>query len=103
MPIAPDTTITAIDLGGTDEESRRLFVRAAGMSLRSSDEGAGLRGVVRDVAFNGRGYEHVVTLGEGAELTKVFSSRRFERDAAVRVSLEPSACFVMNCTNEEKR
>jgi iron(III) transport system ATP-binding protein len=103
ISIAPDTTITAVDLGGTDESTRRLFVRASGVSLRSSDEGAGLRGVVRDVAFNGRGYEHVVTLGEGAELTKVFSSRRFERDAAVRVSLEPSACFVMNCTKEEKR
>jgi iron(III) transport system ATP-binding protein len=103
MPIAPDAIITAVDLGESDDESRRLFVRAAGVSLRSSDEGVGLRGVVRDVAFNGRGYEHVVTLGEGAELTKVFSSCRFERDAAVRVSLEPSACFVMNCTKEEKR
>jgi iron(III) transport system ATP-binding protein len=102
MPIAPDAAITAVDLGESDE-SRRLFVRAAGVSLRSSDEGAGLRGAVRDVAFNGRGYEHVITLGEGAELTKVFSSCRFERDAAVRVSLEPSACFVMNCTKEEKR
>jgi iron(III) transport system ATP-binding protein len=103
LPIAPDTTISAVDLGGTDEVTRRLFVRASGVSLRNSDEGAGLRGVVRDVAFNGRGYEHVVTLGEGAELTKVFSKRRFERDAGVRVSLEPSACFVMNCTKEEKR
>jgi ABC-type Fe3+/spermidine/putrescine transport system ATPase subunit len=103
MPIAPDTTITAVDLGGPDETSRRLFVRASGVSLRSADEGAGLRGVVRDVAFNGRGYEHVVTLGEGAELTKVFSKCRYDRDAAVRVSLEPSACFVMNSTKEEKR
>jgi iron(III) transport system ATP-binding protein len=103
MSIAPDVTISAIDLGGTDDETRRLFVRAAGVSLRRSDDGAGLRGVVRDVAFTGRGYEHVVTLGEGAELTKVFSSGRFERDASVRVSLEPSACFVMNCTKEEKR
>jgi len=50
---------------------------------------------VIDVAFNGRGYEHVVKVDDQLSLTKVFSVRRFERNANVRVSFDPSACFVM--------
>jgi len=57
---------------------------------------------VVDVAFTGRGYEHVVSVGEGATLTKIFSTRRFERAAHVKVSFDPSECFVMNAREEEE-
>ena len=50
---------------------------------------------VIDVAFNGRGYEHVVKIDDEMTLTKVFSPRRFERNTNVKVTFDPSACFVM--------
>jgi hypothetical protein len=54
------------------------------------------------VAFTGRGYEHVISVGEGATLTKIFSTRRFERATNVKVSFDPSECFVMNAQEEEE-
>ena len=78
----------------------RLFVRSAGVAL-SRDPSEGLAGVVRDVAFTGRGYEHVVALGEGIELTRVFSTRRHERDARVGAVLDPEGCFVLDADAED--
>ncbi len=83
-------------LGG----SARLFVRSAGVTL-SRDPSEGLSGVVRDVAFTGRGYEHVVGLGEGVELTRVFSTRRHERDTRVGAVLDPEGCFVLDADAED--
>ncbi|MHB8457861.1 MAG: TOBE domain-containing protein, partial [Acidimicrobiales bacterium] len=43
-----------------------LFIRPSAVHLASPDsEHHHLRGTVRDVAFRGRGYEHVVELSEG--------------------------------------
>lgn len=97
LDFAPDQTIKALALdrlksGG----STSLFVRASGVSLAAASSLGGIRGEIRDVAFNGRGYEHVVHVGDGAVLTKVFSSERFDRESNVRVSFEPSSCFVMD-------
>ena len=73
----------------------RLFVRSVGVSLHPGTHPEGLAGLVRDVAFTGRGYEHVVEVGVDEVLTKVFSPHRYDRLSAVRVSLDPASCFVM--------
>ena len=72
-----------------------VLVRPAGVTLvEPGDEGC-LVGVVRDTAFTGRGYEHVVTLRGEVELSKVFSTHRSERGVAVGVHCDPSALFLM--------
>ena len=72
-----------------------LFVRAAGVNLVPATAPHGVPGVIRDVAFNGRGYEHVVSVGGDATLSKIFSTQRFDRHRAVRVCFDGSTCFVM--------
>ena len=72
----------------------RFMVRAAGVHLSPDDNGEGLCGLVRDVAFTGRGYEHVVELGEDNLLRKVFASTHFERGSAVRVAFDPQASLL---------
>jgi iron(III) transport system ATP-binding protein len=97
LPFAPDETLEAVAFDrprpGSDTS---LFVRAAGVSLLAPSSPIGIRGEIRDVAFNGRGYEHVVTVGSDAVLTKIFSSVRFDRDSNVKVCFDPSSCFVMD-------
>jgi iron(III) transport system ATP-binding protein len=79
-------------------EPMSLFVRAAGVTLLASNSRGGVLGDVLDVAFNGRGYEHVIKVGAKEMLSKVFSPTRFERGSAVKVCFEESSCFVMNPT-----
>ena len=62
----------------------------------------GVPGEIRDVAFNGRGYEHVVKVGATEMLTKVYSKKRFDRGTNVKVTLDPSSCFVINPEKEEQ-
>ncbi|OYV35465.1 MAG: hypothetical protein B7Z81_08685, partial [Acidocella sp. 20-61-6] len=38
----------------------------------------------------------VVEIGEGRLLTKIYSTKRFERGSHVKVVLDPSQCFVMD-------
>jgi iron(III) transport system ATP-binding protein len=77
-----------------------LFVRAAGVSLAAPSCDEGVRGIIRDVAFNGHGYDHVVDVGEGFSLTKIFATTRFERGRNVKACFDSSACFVMDPTRE---
>jgi len=72
----------------------RLMVRASGVELAPAHVVTGHPGLILDVAFTGRGYEHVVELGDGKLLRKVFSSTRFERDGTVRVCIDPQASLV---------
>ncbi len=73
-----------------------LLVRAAAVSLHpTSREELGLRGRVRDVAFRGRGYDHVVELASGPQLSGVFAPRRWARDELVRLALDPQGCLVL--------
>jgi iron(III) transport system ATP-binding protein len=73
-----------------------VFVRAAGVSLHTETHDEGIAGSILDHAYTGRGYEHVVEIGEGRFLTKVYSSKRFERGTHVRVVIDPTQCFVMD-------
>lgn len=78
-----------------DISALHFFVRASGVLLNAPGGDEGVNAEVIDVAFNGRGYEHVVKVDDEMTLTKVFSVRRFERNANVKVTFDPSACFVM--------
>lgn len=99
LPFAREQRIAATSFESFDAGSAKsLFVRASGVSLLSSDDGAGVKGHILDVAFNGRGYEHVVRVGSDAVLSKVFSPVRYERSSEVRVCFDASACLIMDPT-----
>src|SRR5665213_236218 len=103
LPFAPDYRVRARTNNCFHlAKELKLFVRSTGVTLSAPSQGEGMGGEVLDVAFNGRGYEHVVTVGEGATLTKIFSTRRYERESNVKVSFESSECFVMDAREEEE-
>ena len=73
----------------------RLLVRPAAVRLlEMADNPANLRAEVRDAAFVGRGYEHLIELPDGARMTGIFAERRFARGQCVAVQLEPRQCIV---------
>ena len=73
-----------------------LLVRAAAVSLHPSHrEELGVRGLVRDVAFRGRGYDHVVELAGGPRLCGVFAPHRWARGDLVRLALDPQGCLLL--------
>jgi iron(III) transport system ATP-binding protein len=75
--------------------SALLMIRPTGVRLVSglSDEHH-LTGVVADVAFRGRGYEHAVDLPGSGRLTGVFAETRAARGEPVGLRLEPDGCHV---------
>ncbi len=99
LPFAREQRIGATCFEDFDPGSAKsLFVRASGVSLDGSDSATGVKGHILDVAFNGRGYEHVVRVGSDAVLSKVFSALRHERSSEVRVCFDASACLIMDPT-----
>jgi iron(III) transport system ATP-binding protein len=96
LPFAPSHSFRALGVEcHGDLSSLHFFVRASGVVLHPPGVDEGVCAEVIDVAFNGRGYEHVVKIDDDMALSKVFSPRRFERNANVKVSFDPTACFVM--------
>jgi ABC-type Fe3+/spermidine/putrescine transport system ATPase subunit len=96
LPFAPAQSFKALGITCEgDASSLHFFVRASGVLLDAPGHDGGVGAEVIDVAFNGRGYEHVVKISDDITLTKVFSARRFERSTNVKVSFDSSACFVM--------
>jgi iron(III) transport system ATP-binding protein len=51
-----------------------------------------IEGTVVDVAYRGRGYDHVISCGD-AVLTSVFAARPHARGASVRLALDPAGCI----------
>lgn len=97
LPFAREQRVSAFCTGPSESGTpMSLFVRSSGVSLTNGAQLNGATGHIVDVAFNGRGYEHVVRVGADALLTKVFSSTRFERSSDVRVCFDPESCFVMD-------
>ncbi len=52
-----------------------------------------LSGTVCDVAFRGRGYDHVIEVANGHRLVGVFGPDRLDRGSEVKLSLDPVGCF----------
>jgi iron(III) transport system ATP-binding protein len=81
--------------GGGGSATGLLTVRPAATRLcPPADDDYHLPGLVADVAFRGRGYEHAVELADGTQLTGVFSERRVPRGERVGLRLEASGCLV---------
>ena len=53
-----------------------------------------LAGVVADVAFRGRGYEHAIDLGGSVQVGGVFAEHRVPRGAPVGLRFERAGCHV---------
>ena len=101
LPFAPHMFIEATKSENSPYDTDpHLFVRAAGVTLHPEASVDGAPGVIRDVAYNGRGYEHVVEVGDKETLTKVYAADRFERGDCVKVMFDPVSCFVMNAQEE---
>jgi iron(III) transport system ATP-binding protein len=102
LPFAPDITVEATKIGKLSKDANAsLFVRSAGVSIFPETNEEGIPGEIRDVAFNGRGYEHVVKVGAAEMLTKVYSKHRFERGVNIKVTLDPASCFAIDPSTEE--
>ena len=54
-----------------------------------------LIGIVTDVAYRGRGYDHVVSVA-GRILTGCFDSVRHDRGSAVTIALDPDGCVAFS-------
>ena len=71
----------------------RVLVRPAAtrVVVEASGAGAALTGTVVDVAYRGRGYDHVVACA-GGTLSSVFDPNRWPRGAGLTVQLDPDGC-----------
>ena len=76
-----------------------LLIRPTGVRLSGTHNGDHhLAGVVADVAFRGRGYEHAIDIPGHGRLTGVFAATRAERGETVGLRLEPAGCHVFSAT-----
>jgi ABC-type Fe3+/spermidine/putrescine transport system ATPase subunit len=77
-------------------DSVRLLVRPAAARILPADSASAegvVSGTVVDVAYRGRGYDHVVA-GQYGSLTDVFDERAWPRGTEVRVALAREGCVV---------
>ncbi len=70
-----------------------VLIRPTAVRISGPDGTASLVGMVKDVAYCGRGYEYVIELGSGVELTGVFDARRLRRGERCEVELDPQGCL----------
>ncbi len=75
-------------------EAVEVLIRPTAVRMCDLQGPATLAGMVRDVAYCGRGYEYVVDLGAGIELTGVFDPRRVPRGERCGIQLDPEGCLV---------
>jgi iron(III) transport system ATP-binding protein len=102
--VATDSGFVVVDVAGHRLRARCAGPLAAGAQVRvvvrpaatrvladSLTTDAALPGTVIDVAYRGRGYEHVVTC-PGGMLTAVFDPCRRPRGSELTVGLDPDGC-----------
>ncbi len=78
-----------------------LLIRPTGVRLTSTEGSEHhLAGVVADVAFRGRGYEHAIDIAGHGRLTGVFAPVRAERGETVGLVLDPAGCYVFATAQE---
>lgn len=76
----------------------KVLVRPSAIYFVESHQG--LEATVVDVAFRGRGYDHVVSLANGEHLVGVFSGEKYPRQSKVWVGLEPQGCILSSKKTE---
>jgi iron(III) transport system ATP-binding protein len=82
-------------------DSARVLVRPAATRIapRSAPGDGALGGTIVDVAYRGRGYDHVVSTPEGL-LSAVFDERAWARGTEVCVVLDPEGCIAHGDTSQ---
>lgn len=84
-------TVTAKRCGGLEKRSKqvRLMLRGSAARINKSTNGADgvINGRVVDVAFRGRGYDHVIEVTGGTRLVGIFAHDRWERNDVVHLTL----------------
>jgi iron(III) transport system ATP-binding protein len=71
-----------------------LLRPTAARIIRQGAQAAVLRSVVRDGAYQGRGYFYVLELGNGVEFTGIFDRRRFDRGQHADIYIDPAGALV---------
>jgi len=72
-------------------DSVEVLIRPSATSLRAQDSNT-LPAIVLDVAYRGRGYEHVVECEFGV-ISSVFSSASTARGSKVEIYIDPQSCL----------
>ena len=84
-------TVVAKRCGSIDAHSKyvRIMLRGSAAKINKSTNGGDgtLNGRVVDVAFRGRGYDHVIEVSGGTRLVGIFAHDRWERDDLVHLTL----------------
>jgi iron(III) transport system ATP-binding protein len=89
----PGVTVGAdVDLLVRPTATRLECLPLGSGSESPAGSGQALRGRVVDVAYRGRGYDHVVECERGV-LTSVFDDRAWTRGEECRVRIDPAACM----------
>jgi len=72
-----------------------LLIRPTGVRLAGTQDGEHhLAGVVADVAFRGRRYEHAIDIAGHGRLTGIFAPAKADRGTSVGLRLDPAGCHV---------
>lgn len=101
LPGRDPVTLLGTPIGGVAPGPARLLVRPAAATLVGpGDPAATVRGVVRDAAFRGRGYDHVVATDSG-QLSGVAGVRRQAPGSRVGVRLDPAGCLLFGAADEQ--
>ncbi len=90
-----NVAVTGRPVNGVSAGPVSVLIRPAAVQLEAPHhEREQIRAAVRDVAFCGRGYEHLIQLSDGTLLSSIFSEQRWDRGEHVAVALSPSGCLV---------
>ncbi|MFI1916208.1 ABC transporter ATP-binding protein [Nocardia sp. NPDC020380] len=81
----------------------RVLVRPTATTLAAPESGCGIAGSIRDTAYRGRGYDHVVELACGTRFTGVFDVHPRRRGDNVRLALEPAGCLTFGGADTASR
>ncbi|WP_055495354.1 ABC transporter ATP-binding protein [Streptomyces sp. TP-A0356] len=79
-----------------DGASVDLLMRPAALRIGRPDAAGAertLTGFIKDTAYRGRGYDHVVELPDGSLLCGVFDQRAWPRGQTVTLTVETGGCF----------
>jgi ABC-type Fe3+/spermidine/putrescine transport system ATPase subunit len=98
LQVAGATRVAARHLGTVvpGQEVTVLVRPSATRIAAPGDAGPALEGTVVDVAYRGRGYDHVVEVGPGADktlITSVAHPTGLRRGELVRLALDPEGCM----------
>lgn len=78
----------------SDTSPGRLFVRSSALSLlQETSQADHMPAVVCDVAFRGRGYDHVVEVLGGHRLAGIFHPNKHDRGTKVAIQFDSNGCL----------